>query len=878
MQKQVKSERKLKIDRYDPQAIESKWRKVWKENNLYKFDKDKVENEIESKKKEKFYTLVELPYPSGDLHIGHWFSFVAPDILSRFKKMNGFDVFFPMGFDAFGLPAENAAIKRGIHPQDWTIKNIETMTNQFQTMGTMIDWSRVTITCLPEYYKWNQWIFLKMYEKGLAFRSKMLSNWCPVDQTVLANEHVENGRCWRCGSEVVQKEVEQWFLKITDYAEKLLWKDDNKLDWPNSVKTAQNEWIGKKEGVKIKHKVVDMDLEFESFSAYPSWSWADSYIVIAPEHPIVEKLVKGTSEEKEVMAFVKEMSEQTELERKETTEKRGVFTGRFAKDPFGRPDMPIWLANFALINFGTGIIRCSGHDERDIEFANKYHIPTREVVEKRKSGTPATPHDGKGGILHDSGPFTGREVNEVREEVIDWIEKKGIGKRFINYHLHDWSISRQRYWGTPVPMIHCKKCGIVPVPEDQLPVTLPYEVDFTPKGKAPLASNEEWLSVTCPKCHGKATRDPETLDTFFDSSWYYYRYLDPKNEKEAFSKKDVDDLMPVNIYFGGGEHTVGHTLYARFFTKFFHDLGLVPFHEFAIKRIQHGVVLGPDGNRMSKSKGNVINPDDVVKEFGTDATRLYLSFMMPYNSTGPWDTSAMYGVYRFLKRVWELQERVKGEGFSPKNREEKDAKELYPFSLTLNPNDLYEMHSTIKKVTEDIEKISNNTAVAALMKWLNYLEAKEIVSIEEYKNLILLLAPFAPYMTEELCQSVILNRLGSSSLSDLGIEDLRAHSLEGLFQDLNRIPDQVGNDNFISIHQQLWPEFDTKYLVKDEVEIVVQVNGKLRGNITVKSEQLKVNSKVEEIAKKDEKVSKWLEGKEIKKVIYVPGKILNFVV
>lgn len=823
--------------RYNPQEIEAKWRQKWAEEKLYKFqvEKDEILNQVQddAKKKGKYYTLVELPYPSGDLHIGHWFTFVAPDVLSRFKTMQGYNVFFPMGYDAFGLPAENAAIKRGVHPQDWTLKNIETMTKQFETMGTMIDWDHVTITCVPEYYRWNQWIFQKMYEKGIAYRGRTLSNWCPTDQTVLANEHVENGRCWRCGDIVIQKEVEQWFLKITDYAEKLIWnKDGNGVDWPNSVMSAQNDWIGKKEGVKIKHKVVGTDLEFESFSAYPAWSWADRYIVIAPEHPIVKKLVEGTEYEAPVMKFVKEMASETELERKETTEKKGVFTGRCAKDPFGGPDMPIWLANFALMNFGTGIIRCSGHDERDIAFAQKYDIKTGEAVAPRTNGQAATPHDGQGGILKDSGPFTGKDVWEVVPEVVDWIEAQGIGKRHINYHLHDWSVSRQRYWGTPVPMIHCPSCGIVPVPEKDLPVTLPYDVDYQPKGKPPLASNEEWMKVQCPTCGGEATRDPETLDTFFDSSWYYYRYVDPKYDKGPFDPEEVKKLMPVDIYFGGGEHTLGHTLYARFFTKFFKDLGLVDFDEFAKKRIQHGIVLGPDGNKMSKSKGNVINPDDVVKEFGTDAVRVYLSFMMPYQATGPWSTTAMYGTFRFLKRVWELRENVQISKYAHAQMSEKD---------------LFEMHRAIKKVTEDIADNRLNTAVAAMMEWLNYLESrvtksKSQITEEEYQTLLQLLAPFAPFMTEELWQTINPNK-----------------------------------NSYESIHQAAWPAWKKEFLSQSTVTVVVQINGKLRDSLSLSSENL-TQEIVENAAKNSEKIAQWVHGKNIRKVIYVPGKLINFVV
>ncbi len=810
-----------KIEKYDPSKIEPKWQKKWKETELYKFKEDS--------KKEKYYPLVELPYPSGDLHIGHWFSFVTADVHARVHKMMGKNVFFTNGYDAFGLPAENAAIKRGIHPKDWTIKNMETMTKQFETMGSMIDWSHTTAACFPDYYKWNQWIFIRMYEKGLAYRGKMLSNWCPQDQTVLANEHVENGKCWRCGSEVVQKEIEQWFIKLTEYADQLIWPEPDKnglsngVDWPISVRVAQNQWIGKKEGVKIKHKVIGTDLEFESFSAYPAWSWADRYIVIAPEHSIVKKLVKGTKEEKKVMKFVEEMSKKTDLERQETKEKLGVFTGRYAKDPFGGPDMPIWLANFALINFGTGIIRCSGHDERDIEFAKKYGLKTGEAVVKRENGNAATPHDGMGGILKDSGPFTGRDVWEVVPEVINWIEKQEIGIRFVNYHIHDWSVSRQRYWGTPVPMIHCKKDGIIPVPDDQLPVELPYDVDFTPKGKPPLASNKEWMKVKCPKCGGEGLRDPETLDTFFDSSWYFFRYLNPHYDKAPFSKEDAKKLTPVDIYFGGAEHTLGHTLYARFFTRFFKKLGLVDFDEFAKKRVQHGVILGPDGARMSKSKGNVVNPDDVVKEYGADAARVYLCFMMPYDATAPWAPGGMWGTYRFLKRVWDLQY----------NLNDKE----------LSKTDLFEMHSAILKVQEDAGSTKFNTGVSTLMKWINYLSAKESITPEEYKKFLLLLAPFAPHIAEEIYQTYF-----------------------------------AGDKEFKSIHAQNWPLFDEKYLTTESVTIVIQINGKLRDSIQVESTKLKIQSEIEQLAKKSSKIQKYIEEKKILKTIYIPGKVLNFVV
>lgn len=809
-----------KIGRYFPDKIEAKWQEKWASDKLFEA---KLSSDSSDSKK-KYYNLVELPYPSGDLHLGHWFAFVPPDAHARYMHMKGYNVLFPNGFDAFGLPAENAAIKRNIHPQDWTMKNIETMRAQFKTMGTMIDWTHTAISCLPDYYRWNQWIFLKMLEKGIAYRGKALSNWCPKDQTVLANEHIENGKCWRCGEIVEQKEVEQWFLKITDFADELIWENtdekiSNGVDWPKSVREAQNNWIGKKDGIKIKHQVVGFDLSFETFSAFPAWLWADSYIVIAPEHALVKELVKGTDKEKEVMDFVKEMAKETELERKETTEKKGVFTGRYAKDPFGGKDMPIWLANFALMNFGTGIIRCSSHDPRDVEFAKKYDIEIREVVERSDPNFPANAHDNKG-TLKDSGPFTGREVSEVREEVMDWIEKEGIGVRFVNYHLHDWSISRQRYWGTPVPVIYCDVDGLVQVPYEDLPVEIPYEVDYTPQGKPPLASAEDWLNVKCPKCGREAKRDAETLDTFFDSAWYYYRYVSPHFEEAPFDSELVKANMPVDVYFGGGEHTLGHTLYARFFTKFFKELGLISFDEFASKRVQHGVILGPDGNRMSKSKGNVVNPDDVVKEYGADTVRLYLCFMMPYEATAPWSVGAISGIFRFLKRVWDLSEKV----------EDGD----------LSGDDEYFMNKTIKKVGEDLEEIHFNTAVSALMEWLNHLTSKKTVTSIEYEVLLKLLAPFAPHMTEEIWHTI--------------------------------------NESANYLHLEKWPQYDESKIVREEVNIAVQINGKVRGLVSISAQDLENQPQIEEIAKTDPNISKYISGQEIKKVIYVKGKILSFVV
>jgi leucyl-tRNA synthetase len=763
------------MKRYFPSEIEAKWQAKWQKDGLYKFD--------DASKAPKYYNLVELPYPSGDLHMGHWFSFVPADVHARYKRMSGNNVFFPNGFDAFGLPAENAAIKRGVHPKDWTLKNIETMEKQFATMGTMIDWSHEVITCLPEFYRWNQWIFLKMFEKGVAYRGKALSNWCPTDQTVLANEHIEDGKCWRCGTEVIQKEVEQWFLGITRYADDLIWPDNPGVDWPRQVREGQNNWIGRSEGMLLDFPIVekssDDKLKQKSltvFTTRPDTTDGATFVVIAPEHEFSQQI-----DAKAVSEYIKASQKKTEMERKEDRTKSGVFTGRYVKNLVTGKEIPVWIADYVLAGYGTGAIMAVPFaDERDRQFADKFNLPIIETSFKAKPE----------------------------------------GKKMVNYHLRDWSISRQRYWGTPVPIIHCEKCGMVPVPLDNLPIELPYNVDYAPKGKPPLATDEEWLNTTCPKCSGLAKRDAETLDTFFDSSWYYYRYCSPDFKNGPFDQEKVGKLMPVDVYFGGAEHTLGHTLYARFFTKFFKDLSLVSFSEFAHKRIQHGVILGPDGNRMSKSKGNVVNPDDVVKEYGADAVRLYLCFMMPYEATAPWSTSAISGIYRFLKRVWELSEKAS--------------------DVELSQVDLVQMHKTIKKVGDDLNTFQFNTAVAALMTWLNFLSAKEKISTEEYATLLRLVAPFAPHIAEELYQ--------------------------------------LENKSANSIHLENWPLYQAKYLVDEMASIVVQVNGKMRDAILVKRDEVGDQKTIEEAAKNAPKVSKYIEGQQIRKIIYIPGKLINFVI
>ena len=809
---------KQKLSKYLPNQIESKWQNIWRDQKLYQFDPDADEK--------PYYTLVELPYPSGDLHPGHWFTFATADAHARYKRMAGFNVFYPPGFDAFGLPAENAAIKRGVHPKDWTMKNIEAMTKQFGTMGTSLDWSHQAITCLPEYYRWNQWIFIKMFEKGLAYRGKAFSNWCSSCQTVLANEAIENGKCWRCGTVVEQKEIEQWFLRITDYAERLLWPKPDKnglsngVDWPQSVRDGQNNWIGKSEGVLIVFKTESGDNHIEAFTTRPDTLFGATFLVLAPEHPLVPQITKPDMTSK-VERYAADAKAKTELERKEMKEKTGVFTGSYAIHPLTKEKLPILVADYVLWGYGTGaIMAVPAHDERDYEFAQKYDLSIKQVI-KSDDGKPGEAYEGPG-ILINSREFDSLSWQEGKIAITKRLEEIGAGKKKINYHLHDWSVSRQRYWGTPVPMIYCDPpaggCGIVPVPLEDLPVELPYEVDYTPKGKPPLASAADWMKVKCPKCGQDARRDAETLDTFFDSAWYYYRYLDPKFDKGPFNPELVKQLMPLDVYFGGAEHTLGHTLYARFFTKFFHDIGLVKFEEFAKKRIQHGVILGPDGYRMSKSRGNVVNPDDVVNDYGADTVRLYLSFMMPYEATAPWNPAAISGVYRFLKRIWQLRDKV--------------------VEKPLSKEDQVWRSKTVKKVGKDLNTIKFNTAVATLMEWLNYLSAKEKVSTIEYKTMLLLLAPFAPHMAEELWH-------------------------------------QMGEKE--SIHVSAWPSFDEEFLREDTVTIVVQVNGKVRDNLQVSVEEMSQDS-VEKLARKGKKTAKYLQGAAVKKVIYVPGKLINFVI
>lgn len=833
---------------YKPDSIEVKWQKVWRQKKLFKA------SNTESKKK---YVLVEFPYPSGDLHMGHWYAFAPADVYARFSRMQGYEVLFPIGFDAFGLPAENAAIKRGVHPRDWTYGNIKTMTKQFETMGPSFDWDRQVISSDIEYYRWTQWMFLQMYKAGLAYRAEIPANWCPECQTVLANEQVENGRCWRhSDTEVVQRNIEQWLFKLTAYADKLLWPEDpkkRKVDWPDSVVDGQNNWIGRKEGINIRYKVVDSDEEIICWTSRPDTNFGATFVVLAPEHPFTLKI--STQEHKQkVKEYIKRSQKRTELERvSEGRNKTGIFTGRYVVNQLTDEKLPVWVSDFVLAGVGSGaVVGVPGHDKRDFEFAKKFKLPVKRVVVGSDGDkSPITniaqvEEEETEGVMVNSGFLNGLDIHQATKKVMDYLEKKGWGKRVVSYHIHDWTISRQRYWGAPIPMIHCPKCarldpsgqGIVPVPEKDLPVKLPYKVDYTPRGKAPLATAPDFVNVKCPKCGGDARRDTDTMDTFVDSSWYFFRYASPHYKKAFADPKLVKHWLPVDLYFGGSEHTLGHTMYARFITRVLHDLGYVPFDEFALKRVHHGIIMGPDGYRMSKSRGNVVNPDAEVKKYGADTVRLYLCFMSPHDQGGPWDPSGIMGVHRFLQRVWDLVVNDRNIVLI----EAQDSRDV-----------LAAQHKTVKKITEDLVSLKFNTAIASMMEYLNLLrkmpqgKVKRVGTSkvrcaewdEALRTLVLLLAPFAPHITEELWQNV-LHQKGS-------------------------------------VHVAAWPTFATEFATEQITEIPVQVNGKLRGTVQVEHDEAGKQDRVEKEARAVDGVNRYLEGKKIQKVIFVLGRLINFV-
>lgn len=825
-------------EKYLFSEIEPKWQKRWLEEKAWKTDDD--EN------KEKFYALAMFPYPSGNLHMGHVRNYSIVDVIARFKRMQGYNVLHPIGWDAFGLPAENAAIKNQTPPAEWTWKNIANMKRQLQEMGISYDWDREVATCHPEYYRWTQWIFLQFYKNGLVYKKKAAVNWCPSCATVLANEQVVDGACERCDTPVTKKDLEQWFFKITAYSEELL-NDLEKLPgWPEKVKTMQRNWIGRSEGVEAKFKIEGRKEMISVFTTRIDTIFGVTYLVLAPEHPLVTELVKGTEYEENVMAFIEKMKGLNEIARTSTeAEKEGMFIGHYCINPLSGQLVPIWIANYVLLEYGTGaVMGVPGHDERDFEFAKKYNLPITRVIlspdmaveDKDEPMTAAYVEDG---IMVNSAEFDGLPNRTAWEKMADKLEKLKLGERKVNYRLRDWLISRQRYWGAPIPMVYCDKCGTVPVPEDQLPVLLPDDVVFK-TGENPLATSESFVHTVCPQCGAPARRETDTMDTFMCSSWYYLRYCDPRNTEKAFDEKLVDKWMNVDQYVGGVEHAILHLLYSRFITKALRDFGYLKVDEPFQNLLTQGMVC-MDGSKMSKSKGNVVSPEEIISKYGADTARMFILFAAPPERDLEWSDQGVEGCYRFLNRVWRLVYQYK-DVLKEEIGTNRD-------SLAGLENSAKEMrrhiHTAIKKVTNDVgTRFNFNTAISAVMELVNALylykeqpDANIAVAREGIEAVLLLLAPFAPHITEELW-------------SELGHKD--------------------------SIHRQPWPEVDETALVEQEVTIVLQVNGKVRDRIRVPAEISEEDLK--ELVQNSPRVNQFTEGKTIVKIITVPGKLVNVVV
>ena len=808
-------------------AIDKKWQEKWEKEELYKFDPSRLDK--------KLYVLEMFSYPSGSqLHAGHWFNYGPVDTWARLKRMKGYNVFQPMGFDAFGLPAENYAIKTGVHPQDSTEKNIVKMEEQLKAMGAMFNWENEVVTCRPDYYKWTQWLFLKLYEKGLAYRKQAPVNWCPSCNTVLANEQVVDGLCERCDSEVTKKDLTQWFLKITDYADELLEKLDG-LNWPEKTVSMQKHWIGKSTGAEVTFKIKDHDLTFDVFTTRVDTLCGVSYVVLAPENKLVDKIV--TPENKDAVEdYKEETAKQSEIERQSISkEKTGVFTGAFAINPINGKEVPIWVGDYVLASYGTGaVMAVPAHDERDFAFATKFNLPINRVIAPKDGSETELPYC-EHGVLVNSGEFDGLTTKEAKVKIVEKLAETNEGSQKVNYRLRDWLVSRQRYWGAPIPMIYCEKCGTVPVPEKDLPVKLPYDVEFAPDGKSPLAKCEEFVNTTCPCCGGKAKREVDTLDTFVCSSWYYLRYPDNKNTEAPFNKELIDKMLPVDMYVGGPEHACMHLLYARFITKALRDMGYLNFDEPFTSLVHQGLILGPDGLKMSKSKGNTISPDDYINEYGSDVFRMYLMFGFAYTEGGAWSDDGIKSVGRFVDRI-ERNLEIGREAINSGNSKTTIDKAEKELNFWLN--------TAIKGVSEDGEKMQFNTAIARMMEFINALskynkeEVKNTSFLKEVcESFIKILAPFAPHFSEE------------------------QWSLFG---------------NTTSVFNESFPEFDPKALVKDEVEIAIQVNGKIKAKINVASDLDEEGIKAAALA--DENIVKNTEGKNIVKVIVIKGRLVNIVV
>ena len=825
------------MEKYNPEKIEKKWQKEWEKKDAFKaIDKDK---------KPKYYVLVEFPYPSGDgLHVGHARPYIALDILARKKRMEGFNVLFPMGWDAFGLPTENYAIKTGIHPAVATKKNTDNFKRQQKNLGLSFDWNREINTADPSYYKWTQWIFIQLFKNGLAYKDKIAINWCPACKIGLANEEAINSVCERCGEKVVKKEKEQWMLKITKYADRLI-DDLDKVDYPEKIKTSQKEWIGKSQGAEIKFNIIaqasDIKYWVNVFTTRPDTLFGCTYLVLAPEHPLIEKFKDKILNYKNVEKYIEKSKSRMEKDRMaQDKEKTGIeLKGVKAVNPANNRKIPIFVADYVLMQYGTGaIMAVPVHDQRDFDFAKKYNLAMIEVIKPSEvrprinyprsdlGGNYSEAYEGEG-VLINSGRFTGMKSKEAKKRMVAWLANKGLAEETINYKLRDWVFSRQRYWGEPIPMIECKKCGWQTVPEIDLPVELPKVKSYKPseKGESPLAKAEKWINVECPKCKGLAKRETDVMPNWAGSNWYYLAYLMRGISSFQFPiskyKKAFEYWMPVDWYNGGMEHTTLHLLYSRFIFKFLWDIKAVPKSigpEPYKKRTSHGVILGPGGIKMSKSRGNVINPDKIVKEYGADTLRVYEMFMGPFEQMIPWDIKGVKGIKRFLEKVWKLQYKV-GDRLGNGHELEKIA------------------HQTIKKVTEDIESLKFNTAISSLMILLNDLEKEKELCLTQYSSFLILLSPFAPHLTEELWQRA---------------------KLEG------------------SCCNQEWIKYNHRLIEENKVNLIIQINGKVRDKVEVEADISEVQAK--KIALAQEKVLKWIGKNKIQKIIFVKNKIINFVI
>ncbi|MDN5819249.1 MAG: leucine--tRNA ligase [bacterium] len=806
--------------RYNPSEIEPKWQDIWQESGRYRA--------VDNSEADKFYVSCMFPYPSGaGMHTGHAFEHAIVDTIARFQRAHGKNVMNPMGWDSFGLPAENYAIKTGVAPGVATKQNIANFKNQLKRMGTSIDWSRELNTSDPEYYRWTQWIFTKLYERGLAYQNESLQWWCPVDKTVLANEQVESGKCWRCGSEVIKKSMKQWFFSITDYADPLLEELDN-LDWPNKIKTAQENWIGRSEGASIDFETDSSEDKITVFSTRPDTIFGATFLVLAPEHPLSLSLASREAADS-VKDYVASAVKKTEIERQsDDKEKTGVFTGAYGINPANGEKMPIWVADYVLGGYGTGaVMAVPAHDERDNAFAQKYELPIVAVVENSSDSQAIITGEGS---LVNSGAFNGRQTSDVREEIVSWLESRGVGKAEVTYKMRDWLISRQRYWGAPIPIIHCPEHGAVAVPESDLPVMLPEVEDFAPKGDgmSPLARQTDWVNTTCPSCGQPAKRETDVMDGYACSSWYLLRFTDPQDAEQAWKPELANYWAPVD-YYVGGDHAVAHLLYVRFWTHVFHDMGLLDFKEPVKKLVYHGLIQAEDGTKMSKSKGNVVDPLDIIDQgYGADALRTFELFLGPINENSSWSSGGIAGIYRFLNRIWTLsQEYLEADYVQSKN--DAAVRQL--------------QHKTIKKVTDNYRRLSFNTAIAGLMEYVNELYKLKTDGFsdaawrEALETLCLLVSPVAPHIAAELWEQL----RGETSIESAG-----------------------------------WPTWDDKFLVSDTITIVVQINGKLRGTIEVATDA--DPDDVKQIAAELDNVQRHLTDGEIKKIIYVPKKLVNIVV